>query len=102
PMSPLGALIMFNSRIHLRDHTLAQRLGQYVRVGQAFLFLGSDPADQEWMSWFSRRSPLQPSAGPLIVPLLASCAVEIPGGMIEPLRLPQLRLDGITTDKVIY
>jgi hypothetical protein len=93
---------MFYSRVRLSDRNLAQRLGRHVRVGEAFLFYDSDPQDQEWVSWFRRKFTRPPTAGPLVVPLLTSRVVEVPGGWIEPLRLPQLRLDGITSDKAVY
>ncbi len=93
---------MFQYRTHLSDRNLAQRLGRHVRVGEAFLFCDSDPHDQEWMSWFHRKFIRHPTTAPLVVPLLSSRTVEVPGGWIEPLRLPQLQLDGITSDKAVY
>src|SRR5438132_482383 len=88
---------MFPYRIRWSDPSQVQRLGKYVRVGGAFLFLASDPQNQEWRAWFG-----QSTDGPRIVPLLGSQPIEVPGGMIDPVGLPQLRLDGITSEKVIY
>lgn len=93
---------MFPSHVHLRDPKLAQLLGHCVRVGEAFLFLTGDPEDREWNTWRREHFPSQRRSGPLIVPLLAPRPVEIPGGTVQPFRLPQLHPRGVTTDKAVY
>src|SRR5262245_61592416 len=46
-----GGPIMFRTGASISKPSVAQRLGKYVRVGEAFVFFGDDPADEEWRSW---------------------------------------------------
>jgi hypothetical protein len=93
---------MFDHRVRLFDRNLAQLLGSYVRLGNAFLFFACDSSDREWTGWLAQKLPNQPTQGPLVVSLLAPGRLPVPGGTIDPIRLPRLRLDGITSDKSIY
>jgi hypothetical protein len=88
---------MFPYRVRLRNHELAQRWGKYVRVGEAFVFFGIDPQDEKWMKALARSGE-----GSRVMSLLIDQVITVPGGEVHPLRLPQLHLDGITTDKAIY
>ena len=94
--------MVYDERLIVTDWNLAKNVGKEIVIGKAFAFIGKNAFTGTWLSWMTKIMGESAAARPQVVSLLGTDPVALPGGTVQPLKLPQLRLANITSDKALY